>query len=154
MSRRLSILLLVAASATACIKMGPTADVTRYFVLAPAPAATGTSTTAAGPVIGVGPVTIPDYLARQAIVTRIGPSEVNPSETHRWAQPLRTTFLETLAANLTADLGASQSLVYPWRRDLEPAITFDVDIKRFEPTVDGTVVLDAAWTVTDWDSTT
>ena len=28
------------------------------------------------------------------------------------------------------------------------AITFDVDIKRFEPTVDGTVVLDAAWTVT------
>jgi uncharacterized lipoprotein YmbA len=122
--------------------------VTRYFVLAPDATAMGTTTNAAGPVIGVGPVTIPDYLDRKAIMTRVGPSEVNPSETHRWAQPLRTMLLEILAENLTADLGASPGLVYPWRRDLEPASTFELDLKRFAPTADGTAVLDAVWAVT------
>ena len=147
MSRRPFALLPVALIAAACIKMGPTADVTRYFVLAPV-AESAATTTANGPVIGVGPVTIPSYLDRNAIVTRVGPSEVNPAETHRWAEPFRSMLQQTLAANLTAELGASRALTYPWRRNLEPSIVVEVDVRRFEPATDGTVTLEAGWAVT------
>ena len=143
MSRRLLALLPVALVAAACIKMGPTADVTRYFLLAPV--ADAATITAGGPMIGVGPVTIPSYLDRTAIVTRVGPSEVNPAETHRWAEPFRSMLQQTLAANLTVELHASRALVYPWRRTLEPSIVFEVDILRFEPALDGTVTLEAVW---------
>lgn len=146
MSRRPFALLPVALIAAACIKMGPTADVTRYFVLAPIQESAPTIN-ADGPVIGVGPVTIPTYLDRNAIMMRVGPSEVNPAETHRWAEPFRPMLQQTLAVNLAAELGASRSLTYPWRRNLEPSIVFEVDVLRFEPATDGTVTLEAVWVV-------
>lgn len=146
MSRRPFALLPVALVAAACIKMGPTADVTRYFVLAPVQESAPT-TNADGPMIGVGPVTIPSYLDRNAMVTRVGPSEVNPAETNRWAEPFRPMLQQTLAANLAAALGASRTLTYPWRRDLEPSIVVEVDVLRFEPATDGTVTLEALWAV-------
>jgi uncharacterized lipoprotein YmbA len=143
-------LLAVVAGTSACIKMGPNADVTRFFVLAPEP---GTTVPVApnGPVVGVGPVTIPAYLDRKAIVTRVGPSEVNPSETHLWAEPPATMLTQTLAANLAARLGAPRTLLFPWRRDLEPTVVVEVEFLRFEPMSDGTAVLDATWQVTVGD---
>ena len=149
MSRRVLMTLVAAAVGTsACIKMGPEADVTRFFVLAPEPVTGAAPAAADGPVIGVGPVTIPAYLDRKALVTRTGPSEVNPSETHIWAEPPVAMLTQTLAANLAQRLGASRTLLYPWQRNLEPGVVVEVEFQRFEPTSDGSAVMDAHWQVT------
>jgi len=135
-------LLLVAA----CVRLGPSKDLSRFFVLAPEPAAA--PAVADGPVIGVGPVTLPEYLDRNVLVTRVGPNEVDPAESYWWAEPLEDQVPAVLAQNLAGRLGASRAVTYPWARTLEPDITVRAVFTRFEADTDGTAHLEAQWWIT------
>jgi uncharacterized lipoprotein YmbA len=132
--------------ATACVKLGPSTDLSRFFLLTPEPAAPAAST-AQGPIVGVGPVTLPEYLSRDVIVTRVGPNEVRLAAADRWAEPLATQVPEILARNLDARMGASRAVTYPWPRAMEPDVTVRVDIVHFEADQAGTARLDAFWSV-------
>ena len=55
---------------------------------------------AQGPVIGVGPITVPKYLDRPQIVTRSGRNQLALGEFDRWAEPLQDNVLRVLAENL------------------------------------------------------
>ena len=44
-----------------------------------------------GPVVGVGPISLPRHLDRPQIVTMAGPNELRLSEFHRWAEPLQNS---------------------------------------------------------------
>jgi len=136
-------LLLLAA---ACVKLGPSKDLSRFFVLAPEPAAA--PEVADGPVIGVGPVTLPEYLDRNVLVTRVGPNEVDPAESYWWAEPLEDQVPAVLAQNLAGRLGASRAVTYPWAADLEPDVTVRAQFTRFEADTAGTAHLEAQWWVT------
>ncbi len=129
---------------TACIKLGPSTDLSRFFLLTPDPAAPAAAT---GLVVGVGPVTLPEYLDRDVIVTRVGPNEIHLAASDRWAEPLATQLPETLARNVGARLGASHTVTYPWARAVEPDVVVRVDFTRFEAERAGTAHLEAAWSV-------
>jgi uncharacterized lipoprotein YmbA len=130
--------------ATACVKLGPSTDLSRFFLLTPEPAAPAAST-AQGPIVGVGPVTLPEYLSRNVLVTRVGPNEIHVAASDWWAEPLAAHVPKTLALNIGSRLGASRTVTYPWPRAIEPDVTVRVDFTRFEADRAGMANLEATW---------
>lgn len=98
--------------------------------------------------IGVGPVQLPDYLDRSAIVTRLSPNRLQINQGHRWAGSLQSEILRVLAANLRAATAARQVAVFPWRTDFEPDLRFRISIEVFEGQPAQQVHLKATWTMT------
>ncbi len=144
-------LALALLSAGCSLLMAPDVTPTRFFVLT---AVTGPDSPAAkrphppipGIAIGVGPVTLPAYLDRPQMVTRIEPNELEVSESDRWAEPLRSSFPRVLAEDLSKDVGTDRVVVFPWYK---AALQYQVKVEvlNFEPNSDGRVSLDAIWTL-------
>lgn len=101
-------------------------------------------------VIGIGPITIPEYLNRPQIVTRAGEHEVELAEFHKWAEPLDTSLVRVLADNLTQRLPAIQVVRFPWKRSLPVGYHFTGEIIRFDSsTLKERVELVARWQLVD-----
>ncbi len=136
----------MAASFFLAACLGPRADPSAYFLLAPVPPPT------VGPplavTIGIGPITIPGYLDRLQMVTRLGDNELAVSEVDRWGEPLAGSIAGTLKANLSALIAGSSYVAYPWYASEAPDVAVAVDVGRFEADAAGTVVLDATWRLT------
>lgn len=122
-----------------------------YYLLSPMVQASG-STTAAQPVVGVGPVSIPSYLDRSTIVTRSGANRPVVNSGHRWAEPLAENINRVLMDNLDQTGIASRLEVFPWTsRDLvDWQIVLDID--RFERQAEGKVILTARWKLIAFES--
>lgn len=148
MPRRFLGLLLLAAAA-GCLKTQT--DPTRFFVLAPVAPPEGRPATIAPPMLGLGPITLPDYLDQTAIVTRVSEQEVDYLATARWAERLSTMVNRVLAVNLSVRTGGREIVQYPWPVDRQPAITVGVDFACFDLTREGTAVLRAQWRVRQGD---
>lgn len=102
-----------------------------------------------GAAIGVGPVTLPKYLDRPQIVTRVQGNSLNQADLDQWGGDLNDNITRVLATNLSDLLATDRVSIYPWidRAPVDYQIT--LDITRFEKDVDGSVVLDAFWTIVD-----
>ena len=50
-------------------------------------------------VLGLGPITIADYLTRPQIVTRSSGNQVSYNDLHRWASGLRENIMDVLASS-------------------------------------------------------
>jgi uncharacterized lipoprotein YmbA len=99
--------------------------------------------------VTVSEVRIPPILDRTQMVRRAdGPRVVVDSE-HRWAGPLEEMIRNTLAENLRRRLpkGAVMMSAPSPLPDTLRQVT--VEIGRFDPDEDGTVVLDAGWSLYD-----
>ena len=123
---------------------------TSYYTLNPAEPESGLAParTSDQLVIGLGPLLLPDYLDRPAIVTRIGPNRLAVNEGHRWAGTLQSEILRVLAADLEILTGARSVVVFPWNVALEPDLRFRIDVQAFEGRRGGKVQLKAAWSLT------
>lgn len=137
----LSIALLLALSG--CTLTPPTRFYTLSGVAAP-PSAAGI---AAGQTIGVGPVTLPDYLDRPQIVTRSNANTVRIADFDSWVSPLTTMFQRVLVDNLALLLGTDDLVSLPQRRAVRLAYQVEVDVNRFDADATGRAVLDARWYV-------
>lgn len=135
-------LLLVPA---ACL--GPRADPSSYFVLSPAAAPS------AGPpplaaTVGLGPITLPGYLARSEIAIRETEHRLAYAATDRWAEPLRDNLARVLGRNLVRLLQPDHLAFHPWYASEGVEYGVAVDITRFEANGDGTsVTLEARWRI-------
>jgi uncharacterized lipoprotein YmbA len=97
--------------------------------------------------IGIGPITLPIYLDRSQIVTRISRNELKMNEFHRWAEPLKDNFFRVLAENLSVLLNTIDVSIYP-RRILTPVnYQVGIDVTRYDVTSDGKALLIAYWAV-------
>ena len=134
---------IVALLLPACL--GPRVDASRYFTLP----ATGPST-ARTPVasVGLGPVTLPPYLSRPEVATRIGPEQLAYASNDRWAAPLEDLAVRSLGEELRARLPASEVLYWPWPLGTPPDVSASVEFLRFEGDAAGGATLEARWTVT------
>jgi len=136
---------------TACSIMSPQPDNTKFFVLtstAGAVPATGGSSTSTL-VIGVGPIKFPQYLRRPEVVTRTSPSEVELSNTDRWAEPLDSAFARVLSQNLSQLLGTQQVVTFPWYNSGQIDYAVQVNVMRFETDPKGKAELQAQWSIRD-----
>jgi uncharacterized protein len=131
--------------------LAPRPDQSRFYVLTPEPAAAQVSPASAGTglSLGLGPITMPSYLDRPQIVTRIGPNEVRLSETDRWAGPLDTSFDQVLARDLAMQLGGARIHAFPWYNSTPIDYQVEVAVHRFETDAAGRSELSAHWTIVD-----
>ncbi|MGJ8696496.1 MAG: PqiC family protein [Verrucomicrobiaceae bacterium] len=113
-----------------------------YYVLSPvhnAPARHGIG-------IGVGPVSMADYLVeRPYVIFQSTPHKMEISDMHEWAGDLRNDFTRVLSSNLGHHMGTGNLRIYPWERDLELRYQITVDVTRFHGTADGDAILEASW---------
>jgi len=99
--------------------------------------------------VGVGPITIAEYLKRPQIVTRQSSSQLKIEEFHRWAGLLEKDIATVLVANLTDLIGSEKVVTYPWDQFAKPDYRVVYDISRFDGTPGGDAVLTVRWTVFD-----
>ena len=128
-----------------------TSTPSRFYILNALSASEATPATGAtqGPVIGVGPITMPKYLDRPQIVTRTGSNQLALAEFDRWAEPLQDNVARVLAENLALLIPTDQVLLYAW----PPSATLDyqvtVEVLQFEGWLGGESRLLALWSILD-----
>lgn len=123
-----------------------------YYQLASRYDAAGESGSAAAEpfrTIGLGPVRLPEYLARIQLVRRLSANQLEISSYQRWAEPLTESVPRILGENLAALLDRSHVVRYPWSGSRAVDNRIIVDILQFEGGPDGTVILDARWQMLD-----
>ena len=82
--------------------------------------------------MGVGPVVVPVYLDRPALVVRVGGDEVRLSSDHHWAEPLKDGVARVVAENLSAMIPTDSVVVFPWRTPWVVAYRVTMEILRFD----------------------
>jgi uncharacterized lipoprotein YmbA len=130
-------------------------DPSRFYALTSIAAAGGGAVgSGASRALGVGPVTLPRYLDRAPLVTRVGPNEVRVAEIDRWAEPLAGLFTRTLADNLATLLTTNDVRLYPWFHANAPDLAVEVDVLQFEADAEGQAQLVARWRIRDGHGST
>lgn len=110
--------------------------------------------TASGPVpsgggvgIGVGPVSLAEYIDRPNLVTQEAPNQLAVAEDHRWAGDLSAGIARVVAANLGRDLKSGNVRTYPWLRDEEIRYQVTLDVRQLHSESDGYALIEAGWRV-------
>ena len=97
--------------------------------------------------VGVGAVTLPDYLDRPQIVTRASGNRVMLAAFHSWVEPVDGMFTRVLVQNLSTLLASDNVVTVPQRRAVPLDYQVEVDVDRFDADATGRAVLDARWRV-------
>jgi uncharacterized lipoprotein YmbA len=139
--------LLLVSLAVSCVYLVGCArsQVTRYYTIAPLDANATDRTRPTDLTIGVGPVTLPDYVDRSQMADIVGQNEVRFAEFHRWAEPLGVMLVRVLKENLAVLLGTQRVIAYPWPSSARPDVAVEVEVLRFGRLPTGRILLDARW---------
>ena len=103
--------------------------------------------TAASLSVFVGPVTVPESVDRLAMVLRTSPNQVEISDAHLWAEPLKSAIPRALAETLMRELGTPNVRAARTGAGSEMDYRVTVEVQRFDSSLEGGATLDALWTV-------
>jgi len=98
-----------------------------------------------GAVVGVGPVELPAHLDRSQIVTRASDYQLELSESHQWAEPLKNSVSRVIAVNLSNMLESNRVYIIPRRQRISLDFQVSIDIARFDGRLGEYAVLGARW---------
>ncbi len=144
---RIVLPVLAVALATGCSLLSPEPDRSRFFVLS---ADVGAPTPAPGArhlMVGVGPISIPGYLDRNEIVTRLNSEELRYSTLDRWAEPLTEGIERVMTENLIALLPDDLVLRFPWLVTAPVDYQVQLGVRRFEADEQGNAQFAVRWTI-------
>jgi uncharacterized lipoprotein YmbA len=119
---------------------------TRLYVLS-ATTQKPASTSTTGVAIGVGPVTLPKYLDRPQIVTRVETNSLDQANFDQWGGDLNDNITRVMATNLSNLLATDRVSIYPWKDGAPIDYQITLDVSRFEQDKDGSVVLNVFWSI-------
>lgn len=94
--------------------------------------------------LGIGPVSIPEYLNRSALVHSGKGNRLHVARLERWGEPLQDGIPRVLGLNLAAALGTHDLHRHPWLRSQEPAIAVQLWILELDARA-GAATLTAEW---------
>jgi uncharacterized lipoprotein YmbA len=95
----------------------------------------------------VAAVSVPELVDRPQIVT-VGPgSEVQLSEQHRWAEPLKLAIGRLVADRLSQALGGALVSAYPAEAAADTAYRVSLNVQRFDSELGVAVHTTVLWTV-------
>jgi len=97
--------------------------------------------------LGVGPVTIPPYLDRPQLVTRMSGNELRMDEFRQWAEPLRDTIARVIEENISAQTGAKHIHSMPKPRSAVIDLQVTLDVQQFDADTAGNVTLKSVWRI-------
>ncbi|MGH8624231.1 MAG: PqiC family protein [Gammaproteobacteria bacterium] len=100
-----------------------------------------------GPVIGLGPIRLSDYLDRPQIVTAVSEQEYRLAEDHRWAERLDQTLTRVMAENLSVLVPTERVVFHPWPRQQKVDAQVTANIQELHVDAAGQVRLAANWAV-------
>ncbi len=100
-------------------------------------------------VIGIGPISLPEYLDRPQMIVRLGANQLQLSDSNRWIEPLTENIPHVLRENLSDLLHTEQLLLYPWNRDTIVSYQLVIDLIRFEGDGFDKGYLEAIWSIRD-----
>lgn len=112
-----------------------------YYVLT----ASGPVPTGGGIGIGVGPVTLAEYLDRPNLVTQESPNQLGVASDHRWAGDLAGNITRVAAADLGRILHTGNVRSYPWQSDSEIRYQVTLDVRQLHSGTDGYAVCEIGW---------
>ncbi len=140
----ISLIIIVMAFALGCSRTSPT----RFYVLSPMERSAINVVRISGKIsVGVGPVSIPDYLDRPQIIVRTSENRLELKEFDKWAGSLKHDVPRVISDDLSTLLGTDKVFTFPWTTSLNPKFEVKIDITRFDGNEKGEVVLDAKWVV-------
>jgi uncharacterized lipoprotein YmbA len=129
-------ILLAALLISGCAQPGKS-----FYVLT----ANGPAPSGGGIGIGVGPVTLAEYIDRPNLVVQQAPNQLAVSEDNRWAGDLSASIARVTAANLGREMKTGNVRTYPWQRDEEIDYQVTLDIRQLHSEADGYAVIEAGW---------
>ena len=135
---RFHAIFLAAAFLSGCAGTKPT-----FYVLS----AEGSLPSSGGTGIGVGPVTLAEYVDRSNLVIQTGPNKLELVQSHLWAGDLDDSVARVIATNLGRRLNTGNVRTYPWQRDSEIDYQVAMDIREFLAGDDGFVRIEATWRI-------
>jgi uncharacterized lipoprotein YmbA len=140
----------------ACINLGASKSTAPRFYLLESTVeprmVTGTQGRLSNLSLCVGPVTLPPYLDRPQLVTRMSGSELRIDEFNQWAEPLNASMLRVIQENLSVLSGARHVHSYPTRRATVIDYQISLDVLRFDADTQGRVTLKSVWRIVSPDS--
>ena len=145
--RALGLACLVLGALAACSTklLEPRPDPSRFFTLTPIEDGGTGAEALKGKTLGIGPITLPHYLDRPEIVTRVAANEIRKAAIDYWAGSLQKQFGSTLAQNLQTLLAPSSIINFPWFPGNPPDFAVEVDVIQFERGPDTEAHLVARW---------
>ncbi|HYC37941.1 MAG TPA: PqiC family protein [Usitatibacter sp.] len=136
---------LVAAAALLAACGSPLKE--RYYLLE-GPGGAGPASAANAMSVHVGPVVVPESVDRPSMVIRTAPNQVDISDAHRWAEPLKAAVPRVIAENLMRELGTPR--VTATRIGANQPVDYRValEVQRFDSSPSDGATVEAIWTVT------
>jgi hypothetical protein len=123
----------------------------KFYTLSPQAATDGVKSAkeAAGRdlAIGIGPVRLPQYLARKEIVTRTDANKIDLAEYDLWGGSLQDDFSRNLLENLSLRLAGERVSLFPWPGVGVLDYRLGVEVIRFDGNRGGDIILIAIWTI-------
>ncbi len=105
-----------------------------------------------GFALGVGPVTLPDYIDRGELVFQSSETRFEIPYEQRWAGSLRDTATRAIGTNLARRLGTGNLHIHPWPPGTPLRYQVRVDVRQFHARSGGDAILEASWTIEDGTS--
>jgi uncharacterized lipoprotein YmbA len=100
-------------------------------------------------VLGIGPVSLPDYIDRAELVFQSAPNRFEVPPDHRWAGDPEKTFASVLATNIGHRSDTASVFTFPWNPSLHPRYTIPVRVQQFHAISGGDAILEVSWQVLD-----
>lgn len=114
-----------------------------YYVLT----SDGPAPSGGGMGIGIGPVTLAEYVDRPNLVLAESPNQLSVAEDHRWAGDLSNAIARVVAVNIGRRSSTGNVMTYPWRSDDLLRYQVTLDIRQLHGGADGFAVIEAGWRV-------
>lgn len=131
----------------ACVGTSPP---TRYYLLNPIasneanPAHNPAQTPAS---LGIGPISLPDYLDRPQIVTRRNANTLHLADFDRWAGSLQPMLVRVLRENLRALLPVETLVAFPWPANAAFEYQVTADVLRLDALKGADAILVVRWAI-------
>jgi uncharacterized lipoprotein YmbA len=135
-----------------CISV-PTSPTARFYTLQPIKEIGGIELAGAGNlsnlVLGVGPVSLPEYLNRPQIVTRRPDNTVEFAQFDRWAEPLDAGVARLIAKNFSVLLPTVNVEIFPWNSVIPVKYQVIMEVIQLDCKLDSEAILLLQWSVVD-----
>jgi hypothetical protein len=98
-------------------------------------------------IIGIGPVSVPEYLDRPQIVTKNADKTLTVAQFDRWGDPLNLAMARVISENLRVQLPAAVIETYPWNSAVPVKYRVLIDVIQLVCELNKNMSLVVQWSV-------
>lgn len=147
-SKRHLTLLAAVVLLTACATTPPA----QHYLLSPL-ATASVSSTEGGKRLGIGTISLPDYLNRPQLIIRTEGGRLLMRADERWGEPLEDGVRRVLAENLSHLLGPGRLVFLPAAAGITVDTRLQLEITAFDASIPPEIQLSARWSLSQSQGT-